>query len=119
MKKILVIDDEEVIRNLAYEVLKIFGYDCILAEDGKIGVRLALEHRPDLILCDLFMPGMSGEAVLEAVKKELPELKIVMTTGKALDYDEAERINAKGALDVFHKPFTLNELRDNIDKYLS
>jgi len=119
MKKILVIDDEEVIRSLAFEVLKIFGYDCILAEDGKSGISLALEQRPDLIMCDLFMPGISGEAVLETLKKAIPELKIVMTTGKELDYDEAERISVKGALEVFHKPFTLNELRDNIGRILA
>jgi len=119
MKKILVIDDEEIIRSLALDILILFGYECLIAEDGKTGIKLAGEYQPDLILCDLFMPGMSGETVLEAIKSEFPLMRIIMTTGKELDDDEAERISAKGALGVMHKPFTLNELRDTVKQALS
>ena len=60
MKKILIIEDNEDIRNNTAEILELSSYDVIVAENGKKGVEMALEHTPDLIICDIMMPELDG-----------------------------------------------------------
>ncbi|MBC8278660.1 MAG: response regulator [FCB group bacterium] len=117
-KKVLVVDDEEIIRKLAFEIVKMFGYECETAEDGIKALEIVGEYKPDLILLDFYMPSMSGEKVLDALSKDYPGIKVLMTTGKELDDDEAERISKKGAC-VINKPFAIADLKTKLDEYLS
>ena len=117
-KKVLVVDDEDIIRKLAFEIVKMFGYECQTAEDGFAALEAAREFNPDLVLLDFYMPSMSGEKVLEVLSKDFPHIKVVMSTGKELDDDEAERIYEKGALSVIHKPFAIAELKNRLDEFL-
>jgi len=118
-KKVLVVDDEEIIRTLAFEIVKMFGYECETAEDGIKAVEIVGEYKPDLVLLDFYMPYMSGEKVLDVLSKDYPDIKVMMTTGKELDDDEAERISKKGAVSVIHKPFKIADLKKKLDEYLS
>ena len=60
MKKILLIEDNEHIRENTAEILELSNYEVIMAEDGKIGIEKALKYLPDLIICDIMMPVLDG-----------------------------------------------------------
>ena len=70
MKKILVIDDNTGIRENTAEILTLAGYKTSTAENGKIGVELAIREIPDLIVCDIMMPELDGYGVLHLLKKK-------------------------------------------------
>ena len=60
MKKILVIEDNAEVRENLEEILELSGYEVLTAEDGKLGVEIALKEMPDLVLCDVMMPRLDG-----------------------------------------------------------
>lgn len=68
MKTILVIEDNENLRENACELLELKGYSTIVAANGKFGIELAIEAKPDLILCDVRMPEMDGFEVINTLK---------------------------------------------------
>ena len=68
MKKILVIDDNNDIRDNTAEILTLAGYQAYTAENGKRGVELALKEQPDLVICDIMMPELDGYGVLHLLK---------------------------------------------------
>ena len=70
MKKILIIEDEYALRSTLRELLESNDYKVFLAEDGLEGVQLAKEINPDLIICDIMMPRLSGHGVIEELKKD-------------------------------------------------
>ena len=69
MKKILLIEDNDDIRKNTAEILELSNYKVIVAENGKIGVEKAIEHKPDLIICDIMMPVLDGYGVFHAIHK--------------------------------------------------
>ena len=69
-KKILVIEDNQEVRENLEEILELYGYDVVSAEDGKIGVDKAVEEKPDLILCDVMMPRLDGFGVLNILSRK-------------------------------------------------
>ncbi|HYC71405.1 MAG TPA: response regulator, partial [Opitutaceae bacterium] len=108
--RILVIDDEPQIRTTLELMLKHFGHKVELAADGEHGLALASQE-PDLILCDVNMPGQSGYEVLEAVRRtpRLQETPFIFLTG--LDDRRSMRHGmALGADDYLTKPFSIDEL---------
>ena len=108
--KILVIDDEESIRDSCSQVLNKEGYYIETAEDGSVGLEKAKEMRPDLVLVDLKMPGISGMEVLENLKEIDPDIVSIVITGYATIESAVEAMKL-GAFDYIPKPFTPNELR--------
>jgi two-component system response regulator (stage 0 sporulation protein F) len=116
--KILLIDDEEIILALATDVLNFIGYIPVTSDDGRKAVDLVREHQPSLVFVDFHMPNIMGEKVLENLKKEFPDLKILITSGRELDDDEVARLNKKGALGIMGKPFTISELEEKIKEML-
>ena len=83
MKKILVIDDDDVMRELMRRTLEREGYRVVAAEDGVRGYDLALQERPDLIITDIFMPSADGVQLVRHVRdtEELASTPILVTTG--------------------------------------
>ena len=69
MKKILLIEDNENIRENTAEILELANYKVFTAENGKIGVEIALQEKPDLIVCDIMMPVLDGYGVLHLLHK--------------------------------------------------
>ena len=112
MKTILIIDDDEICRAPAAELLRRDGWKVLEAEDGDRGIEVAIEHRPDVILCDLLMPRGNGFHVCRTVREhmELRHTKVVVVTGR--DY-AADRQSAEdaGADDYLVKPISFDELR--------
>ena len=116
MKKILVIDDAEFILESTSTLLKFEGYDVYTAFDGITGVKTALELKPDLILCDISMPNMTGYEVLENIRKNVSTATVPFIFLTALNEKVNMRVGMeKGADDYIVKPFTRDELLAGID----
>jgi len=118
-KKILVIDDEELILDVSTDIIGFLGYECFTAGDGRTAVELTRKHHPNLILCDYYLPEMPGEKILENLKREFPECRVLIASGRDLNEAEHDRMIAKGASGFLVKPYTLGELRDAINKHIS
>jgi DNA-binding NarL/FixJ family response regulator len=119
MKKILIIEDEpEMRRNLA-TVLRLEKYQPLTAENGNIGVELAKRERPDLILCDVMMPGLDGYGVLQALREDaqLALIPFVFLTAKGEKDDLRSGMNL-GADDYLTKPVAKADLLNTIDARL-
>ena len=107
---ILVIDDEETMRDSCCQILLKEGLLTETAEDGSIGLEKVKETKPDLVLIDLKMPGVNGMEVLEKTKEIDPNIITVVITGYATVESAVEAMK-KGAYDFLPKPFTPDQLR--------
>jgi len=99
MKKILIIEDEEIILNLLQKKLEKEGYEVYVARDGKEGVAKTKEVVPDLILLDIVMPKMDGFGVMEEKNKDkklkLIPVIVVSNSGQPVELDRAKKLGAK------------------------
>lgn len=113
---LLVVDDDEAIRRLLRRLFEGAGHEVVEAEDGASGLRLLWSERPQLLVLDITMEGMTGWDVLERVR-ELSDLPVMMLSGRA---DELEKVRALrgGADDYVTKPFARQELLARIDALL-
>lgn len=110
MATILVIDDEEAMRDSCSQVLIKEGYQVETAGDGETGLQKVREVKPDLVLVDLKMPGVCGMEVLKKIRDIDPNIIAVVITGFAT-IDSAVDSMKQGAYDFLPKPFTPDELR--------
>ena len=120
MTKILIVEDDPTQRLVASSVMKSAGYEILEAVDGAAGLDLARLHQPDLVLCDVQMPGMSGFEFLEALRGEadLAQTPVIMVT--ALGQRAHVRIGmVAGADDYIGKPFSAFELKEAVAAQLS
>lgn len=113
VKKVLVIDDNQEIRENVSEILDLGGYSTRMAEDGKSGLRLAAEWLPDLIVCDIMMPGIDGYGVLQVLSgnPRTSMIPFVFLSAKAEGADVRKGMSL-GADDYLTKPFEESELLD-------
>ena len=81
MSRILVIDDEKDIRIVMKQILELEGYEVELAADGKEGLEKLEQHGADLVITDIIMPGIDGVATLGHIKKEHPDLPVIVISG--------------------------------------
>lgn len=111
MQKILVIEDEEAVRTNLLDLLEAENFKPIGAENGRIGIQLAQEHLPDLIICDIMMPELDGIGVLATLRDEpaTNTIPFIFLTAKA-DRAELRQGMELGADDYLTKPFTPEEL---------
>ncbi len=109
MSRILIIDDEPSIREILTEILKDEGYDVLDAEDGIKGLALCKTEVIDLILLDIWLPNMGGIDVLAELKKEYPEIEVVVISGHA-NIDMAVKAVKLGAFDFLEKPLSLEKV---------
>jgi signal transduction histidine kinase len=107
---ILIIDDEEALRDGCRQVLEKSGYEVIAAEQGAEGIKLAREQKPDIVFVDLKMPNMSGMEIMEILSRDIPDTILVMITGYASIVSAVEAMQ-KGAYDYLPKPFSPDQLR--------
>lgn len=101
--KIVLIDDEEDIREVMSLVLEDAGYSVLTAHDGATGIRLCKEKAPQIVITDIRMPGISGIQVLEAVKKHSPDIEVIVITAFG-DMDLAVQALILDASDFITKP---------------
>jgi CRP-like cAMP-binding protein len=116
MRNILLIEDNPEMRENTTEILELAGYHVVSAENGKIGVDLALKSTPDLIICDVMMPELDGYGVLHILSKNAKTTGIpfIFLTAKAEKEDFRKGMNL-GADDYITKPFNDVELLDAIE----
>lgn len=119
MKTILIIEDNNDIRESTAEILELAGYAVHQAENGKQGVDLAYQHKPDLILCDIMMPELDGYGVLYLLSKNVDTVSIpfIFLTAKAERVDFRKGMEM-GADDYLTKPFDDIELLSAIESRL-
>ena len=107
---ILIIDDEEALRDGCRQVLEKSGYDVLTAGQGIDGIKLARERLPEMAFIDLKMPNISGMEIIEILSRDIPDMVLVMITGFATIVSAVEAIQ-KGAYDYLPKPFNPDQLR--------
>lgn len=119
-KKILIIEDQPEVRENIAELLELSNYQPIIAENGKIGVKKALDEQPELILCDIMMPEMDGYEVLYLISKrpETASTPFIFLTAKSEKADFRKGMNM-GADDYITKPFEEMELLGAIERRLN
>ena len=108
VKKVLVVDDEQSIREVLVYNLKKEGYETLEAGDGITAVNIALEQKPDLMLLDIMLPKLDGLSVCKRVKNHL-NIPILMLTAKDAEIDKIVGLEL-GADDYITKPFEIEEL---------
>ena len=108
--RILLIDDEEIVLESCIAILEGEGYELTTASDGTRGLALLLEIRPDIVVVDLKMPGLSGFDVLERIREADPTMVTLVMTGYATVQSAVEAMK-QGAYDFLPKPFTPDEFR--------
>ena len=108
MVLLIIEDDISILRglkdNLAFE-----GYEVLAASDGQDGLNLAIEKHIDLLLLDIMLPGINGYEICRRLKKEKPELPIIMITARGSEMDKVGGLDL-GADDYLTKPFSIPEL---------
>lgn len=116
MDKILLIEDNAEIRENMAEILELANYQVFSAADGKIGLSLAIEHKPDLILCDITMPALDGYGVLHLLQKNplLKNIPFIFLTAKSEKVDVRKGMEM-GADDYLIKPFDGTELLNAVE----
>ena len=117
-EKILVIEDDVQIRESLQEFLEYSQYRVVVAENGMIGMQMAMVEKPDLIICDMMMPVMDGMEVLKAIKMtELATVPFIILTAKA-QYEDLRIVMNMGADDYVFKPYKFKDLLSTIQTRL-
>jgi DNA-binding response OmpR family regulator len=119
MKTLLLIEDNDEIRENTAEILELARYKVFTAANGKIGVELALEKKPDLIICDIMMPVLDGYGVLHAIHRneEIKNTPFIFLSAKTERGDLRKGMEL-GADDYITKPFDATELLNAVDSRL-
>lgn len=115
IKRAMVVEDEEALRDIIGEVLNILGIESIICESGAIAVESAESegNEIDLFIIDLFMPDMSGEATFKKLDKIFPNRPVIFMSG----YDDTAVKITKNNQKFLKKPFTINNLKDTIQQF--
>lgn len=117
-RKILVADDEEVIRDLFYDFLDGKGYEVVTANDGKEAIDKIKEEEIDAAFIDVILPGKDGLEVLREIKKIRPGVEVIMITAYEVK-DELKAARQEGAYACLQKPFRVKEVIDILEKIFS
>src|SRR5690625_2310430 len=119
MKKLLIIEDDEILKDNTAELLELSGYEVITASNGKTGIEQAKAHNPDLIICDIMMPKMDGYEVLESLtaNEDTRYIPFIFLTAKT-EHKEVRKGMDMGADDYLTKPFDESDLLNAIESRL-
>jgi DNA-binding response OmpR family regulator len=115
--RILVVEDEEAIRQGLTDVLVFHGYEVTAVATGEEGLARGLEGVADLALLDVMLPGLDGFELCRRLRAEVPELAILMLTAKGSEDDVVHGLGA-GADDYVTKPFSIRELKARVEALL-
>lgn len=116
-ERVLIVDDEKNIVSSLQEILNDEGYEIVTAEDGLDALEMIQSEPPDLVLLDIWIPGMDGIEVLQAIKTYHPEIEVLVMSGHGT-IDTAVKATKLGAYDFIEKPFSLNQLVLSVEKAL-
>ena len=116
-KTILVVDDEDGVRESVREVLSDEGYRVVDTADGTQVLRIIYEHRPELVLLDIWLPQMDGIGLLKEIKSQKPDINVVMVSGHG-NIHTAVTATKFGAFDFIEKPVSLDGLLSTVQRAL-
>ena len=107
--KVLLADDNVTAQNMARQILSDAGYEVIAVSNGSAALKLYNEHRPDLLVLDVYMPGYSGLEVCEKIKMRAPRARVLLTVGKLEIYqpEEGRRVRADGLIGLAREALIL------------
>ncbi|NTW49045.1 MAG: response regulator [Chlorobiales bacterium] len=117
-KTVLVVDDEELIRELLYDVLE-GEYKVLLAEDGEKGWKMYQAHAQeiDAVITDLIMPHLRGDKFLEKIREQDPKLPVIIITGFEKEVDVLKMLDGPRVAFI-HKPFDIEQLLLQLNRYV-
>jgi len=120
MKKILIIEDNQIVRNTVMRILQSAGYTVVTANDGVQGFDMFREERPDLVVSDIIMPQQEGIATIRQILTERPGTKIIAISGggRIGNTDFLQIARKMGAVDALQKPFDPDDLLGRINNCL-
>lgn len=120
MKKVLIIEDDTALRENTAELLELSNYEVITAPNGKVGIDLAKNSHPDIIVCDIMMPEIDGYGVLESLSKDskTSQIPFIFLSAKT-EHKEIRKGMNLGADDYLTKPFDEEELLSAIESRLA
>ncbi len=112
VQRILLVDDEEMVRNTTKEILNYLGYEVTVASDGEEAIELYKNHKDkiDLLIIDLIMPKMNGVTCYEHIKEIDPNVPVVISSGIS-EVSKKESILQLGVVAFIQKPFTIDVLQ--------
>ncbi|HYC04242.1 MAG TPA: response regulator [Azospirillaceae bacterium] len=118
-KRILIVEDNELNMKLFHDLLEAHGYETLQTRDGMEALRLARQHRPDLILMDIQLPEVSGLEVTKWIKEDddLRAIPVVAVTAFAMKGDE-ERIRDGGCEDYIAKPISVSRFLETVQRFV-
>jgi CheY-like chemotaxis protein len=116
---VLLIDDEEMIVDVGTQMLEGIGYKVVCATGGRQGVQIFSQNKNaiDLVILDMIMPDFGGGETFEALQRQDPSVKVLLSSGYSLD-GQAKEIMAQGCKGFIQKPFTMAELSKKIREIL-
>jgi len=119
MSKVMVVDDEEDLRNLVKLVMEREGFEVETAEDGKDFLEKVSKFKPDFVILDVMMPGLTTKEILEKLKEKNVDPKIMLLTVVRFSDDEIKKLAEKGKIvDYLTKPFDVPELVSTVKKHM-
>ena len=119
MPKLLAIDDETEFTSLIQGYFSSRGYQVMIANEGRMGLKIAKEHKPDVCLIDLKMPGIHGDEVMKQILEIYPGTKCIMITASEGEGKMRDQLIEQGAYACFDKPLTsLRDLESKIKEEL-
>lgn len=121
MKRILVIDDDRLVRHVLRQMLERRGYEVIDASDGKEGMKLYRQNPTDLVITDILMPEKEGVETIIELKRDFPDVKIIAISGGSSHLDAKKCLSYLEGLGVsykFTKPFDRKEFLEAVQELL-
>ncbi|HUN97750.1 MAG TPA: response regulator [Bradyrhizobium sp.] len=116
--KVLLIDDDPLVRFALASMLQPYGYEVVTAENGRIGTRLLRTEHPDVVITDIIMPDQEGFETIIEIKREHPDTKVIAISGgfRQGNLDILPMARALGADAAIAKPFEPSQLIDEIKR---
>jgi CheY-like chemotaxis protein len=116
---VMVVDDEPAMCNILKRILTAEGYRAIIAGNGEEALELFTQHKPDVVLLDLMMPGISGQDVCRKIKKSSPETQVIYLSAKVSPIVPQDEHDVSIQADaVLPKPATSQKILSTIEKVL-
>ncbi|MBI2563307.1 MAG: response regulator, partial [candidate division NC10 bacterium] len=113
--RVLIVDDDQAVRQALSRTLEKIGYDVVVAEDGQAGLDRLRQGGIHIVLADLKMPKLSGQELLKAAKAIAPDVEVIVITGHGT-VEEAVEAMKEGAYDFITKPFKRIQLEKTVKK---
>jgi len=118
-KKILIVEDNPVNWKILQRLIKLFGHESMVVEDGFIAIEQIRLYKPDLVLMDIQLVGISGIQITQEIKSdpELKSLPVIVVTASATASERSKIVGESGCDDYLAKPFSPQELSEKISQF--